>query len=57
MIIGEKLVIGRHATDESQIGRISRERFAIQIQQLEELGIVPKGRLTVDQVMTTDYLP
>jgi len=57
MIIGEKLVVGRNATDESQIGRISRERFGIQIQQLEELGIVPKGRLTVDQVMTTDYLP
>ena len=57
MIIGEKLVVGRHAADESQVGRISRERFAIQIQQLEELGIVPKGRLTVDQVMTTDYLP
>ena len=57
MIIGEKLVVGRHASDESQVGRISRERFAVQIRQLEELGIVHKGRLTVDQVMTTDYLP
>jgi NitT/TauT family transport system substrate-binding protein len=57
MIISEKLVVGRHSTDDSQIGRITRERFGIQIHQLEELGILPKGRLTVDQVMTTDYLP
>jgi NitT/TauT family transport system substrate-binding protein len=57
MIIDEKLVIGRHATDDSQIGRITRERFALQISQLEDLGILPRGRLTVDQVMTTAYLP
>ena len=57
MIVQEKLVIGRNATDDSQVGRISRERFAIQIGQLEELGILPKGKLTVDQVMTTEFLP
>ncbi len=57
MIIQEKLVVGRHSTDDTQIGRISRERYAIQIGQLEELGIVPKGILTVDKVMSTDYLP
>jgi len=57
MITTEKLVVGRHSTDDSQIGRISRDRFALQIQQLEELGILPKGRLNVDQVMTTAYLP
>jgi NitT/TauT family transport system substrate-binding protein len=57
MIIDEKLVIGRHATDDSQIGRISRERFDLQIHQLEDLGILPKGRVSVDQVMTTAYLP
>ena len=34
-----------------------RERFALQIHQLEDLGILPKGSLTVDQVMTTAYLP
>jgi NitT/TauT family transport system substrate-binding protein len=51
------LVNGRHATDDSQIGRITRERFAVQIKQLEDLGIIPKGRLSVDQVMTTSYLP
>jgi NitT/TauT family transport system substrate-binding protein len=57
MIIDEKLVIGRQATDDSQTGRITRERFALQIRQLEDLGILPKGRLTVDQVMTTAFLP
>ena len=57
MIVDEKLAIGRHAKDDSFTGRISRERFAIQIRQLEDLGILPKGRLTVDQVMTTAYLP
>jgi len=57
MIVDEKLVIGRDATDDSRTGRISRERYANQIRQLEELGILPKGRLSVDQVMTTDFLP
>lgn len=57
MIISEKLVVGRHASDDSQIGRISPERYAVQIHQLEELSIVPKGRLSVDQVMTTQFLP
>ncbi len=57
MIVDEKLVIGRHATDDSQVGRISKERFAVQIAQLEELGILPKGKLTPDKVMTTEYLP
>ncbi|HEY5228350.1 MAG TPA: ABC transporter substrate-binding protein [Opitutaceae bacterium] len=57
MIVDGKLVTGHASTDDSQIGRISRDRFALQIQQLEELGIIPKGKLTADQVMTTDYLP
>ncbi len=57
MIIDEGLAIGRRAKDDSQTGRITRERFAIQIRQLEDLGILPKDRLTVDQVMTTAYLP
>ncbi len=57
MIVDEKLVVGRHATDDSQVGRISRERFAVQISQLEDLGIIPRGKLTPDNVMTTDYLP
>lgn len=57
MIIDERLVIGRTDGGPGQIGRISRERFKTQLGQLEDLGILPKGKLTVDQVMTTDYLP
>jgi len=57
LIIKEKLVVGRGAGDDSMVGRITRERLALQIRQLEELGILPKGRLNVDQVMTTKYLP
>jgi NitT/TauT family transport system substrate-binding protein len=57
MIVDEKLVIGRHSADDSQTGRISRDRFILQIRQLEELGILPRGRLNADQVMTTEYLP
>lgn len=57
MIISEKLVIGRQNGSAEQIGRISRERFQTQINQLEELGILAKGKVTVDDVMTTDYLP
>jgi NitT/TauT family transport system substrate-binding protein len=57
MIVDGKLVIGRNATDDALTGRISSDRFALQIHQLEELGILPKGKLSVDQVMTTQYLP
>ncbi len=57
MIIQENLVIGREQGGPQQIGRITRERFQNQINQLEELDILSPGRLTVDQVMTTDYLP
>ncbi len=58
MIIDEKLVTGRENGGAHQIGRISRDRFATQIKQLEELGIIKKpGKVTVDRVMTTDYLP
>jgi NitT/TauT family transport system substrate-binding protein len=57
MIVDGKLVTGHASTDDLQVGRISRDRFALQIQQLEELGIIPKAKLTADQVMTTDYLP
>ena len=58
MIIDEKLVTGRGPEGGvTNIGRITRERFQTQINQLEELAILPKAKLTVDQVMTTDYLP
>ncbi len=57
MIIDEKLVVGRDSTDSSQIGRLDPARYQTQINQLEDLDILPKGALTVDQVMSTDYLP
>jgi len=56
-IIEGKLAVGRRARDDSDLGRISPERFGIQLRQLEELGILPKGKLSVGQVMTTRYLP
>ncbi|HRE81631.1 MAG TPA: ABC transporter substrate-binding protein [Opitutaceae bacterium] len=57
MIIDEKLVTGRQGGGNSQIGRVSKERFQVQINQLEELKILPKGKITVDQVVTTAFLP
>jgi NitT/TauT family transport system substrate-binding protein len=57
MIIEGRLMTGHASKDDSEVGRISRERFVVEIQQLEELGIIPKGKLTADQVMTTTYLP
>jgi NitT/TauT family transport system substrate-binding protein len=57
MIIEARLVTGRGSRDDSQVGRISRERYATQIRQLEDLGILPRGKLSVDQVMTTEFLP
>jgi NitT/TauT family transport system substrate-binding protein len=58
MIIDEKLVIGRGADGGPyKIGRIEPERFATQIRQLEELEILPKGKVTADRVMTTEFLP
>ncbi|MBL9204622.1 MAG: ABC transporter substrate-binding protein [Opitutaceae bacterium] len=57
MITDEHLVTGRVNGGPGQIGRVSKDRFQTQISQLEELGILKKGKLTVDQVVTTDYLP
>lgn len=58
MIIDEKLVIGRQNGGPKQIGRISPDRFATQIKQLEDLAILkPAGKLKVERVMTTEYLP
>lgn len=58
MIIDEKLVTGRGPDGgPANTGRITRERFQTQINQLEDLAILPKSKITVDQAMTTDYLP
>jgi NitT/TauT family transport system substrate-binding protein len=58
LILDGKLVTGRDTgVGPAQIGRISRERFQTQIDQLESLGLLPKGKIKVDDVMTTDFLP
>jgi NitT/TauT family transport system substrate-binding protein len=58
MILEEKLVTGRVPDGgPRQIGLLDPERYATQIRQLEELGIVPKGKLSASQVMTTEFLP
>ena len=58
MIIDEKLVTGRGpGGGPAQIGRLDPARYTTQIQQLEELGILPKGKLTAEKVMTTEFLP
>jgi NitT/TauT family transport system substrate-binding protein len=58
LLIDGKLVTGRDADGGPQnIGRLSPGRFATQISQLEELGILPKGKVTVPQAMTTAFLP
>ena len=58
MIIDERLVTGRGPSDgPNQIGRVNPERFATQLRQLEELNILPAGKLQVADVVTTEYLP
>ena len=59
MIIDEKLVIGRGSDGgPAKIGQLETERFATQIEQLEELNILkPAGKLRAPDVMTTTYLP
>lgn len=58
MIIDGQLVTGRSAPGgPSQIGRLDPARYATQIKQLEELGILKPGKVTVAQAMTTDFQP
>jgi NitT/TauT family transport system substrate-binding protein len=57
MIIDEKLVVGRDATDRSRIGRLDPARYATQIKILEDLKLTPPGALRVENVMSTAYLP
>lgn len=54
-IIAERLVPGRDGGD--QTGRLDPARFATQISQLEDLGILARGKVTVEQAMTTAFLP
>ena len=58
LILDEKLVTGRDADGgPANIGRLSSARFARQIAQLEELGLLPEGKVTLAQALTTDFLP
>lgn len=58
MIIDEKLVTGRDPNSSSaQIGRLDPSRFQTQIAQLEDLGILAKGKVHAADAVTTDFLP
>lgn len=58
LLIDGRLVTGRDADGGiAQIGRLAPERYATQIRQLEELDILPKGKVTVEKAMTTEFLP
>jgi NitT/TauT family transport system substrate-binding protein len=57
MIVDEKLVVGRDATDSTRIGLLDPARYASQIKIIEDLKLVPAGALKVPDVMTTDFLP
>lgn len=57
-IIDEKLVTGRDASGGSaNIGRLDPERYATQIKQLEQLGILKAGKVTTATAITTSFLP
>ncbi|MEO7413156.1 MAG: ABC transporter substrate-binding protein, partial [Opitutaceae bacterium] len=52
MILEEKLVTGRDASGgTAQIGRLDPARYVTQIAQLEELGVLAKGKVSADQAL------
>lgn len=58
MILDEKLVTGRDVDGgPGKIGRLDPSRYATQIAQLEELGILPAGKVSPTQAVTTEFLP
>ncbi len=58
MIIDEKLVTGRDADGgPRKIGQLDPARFTALIAQLEEVGILPNGKVTAASSMTTEFLP
>jgi NitT/TauT family transport system substrate-binding protein len=58
MILDEKLVTGRDADGGPQkIGRLDPARVAKQIAQMEELGILAKGKIDARNAITTEFLP
>jgi NitT/TauT family transport system substrate-binding protein len=57
LIIDGKLVTGRDAdSGPAKIGRLDPARYAKQIEQLESLGILKKGKVTPTTAITTDFL-
>jgi len=58
MIIDGKLVTGRDANGGPEnVGRLDPARFAKQIEQLESLGILKRGKITAENAITTEFLP
>ena len=58
MIIDGKLVTDRDANGGPQnIGRLDPARYATQIKQLQELGILKPGKITAERAITTEFLP
>jgi hypothetical protein len=58
LILDEKLVTGRDADGgPANTGQLAPARFVTQIAQLEEIGVLPKNKVTVEQAMTTAFLP
>jgi NitT/TauT family transport system substrate-binding protein len=58
MLLDEKLVTGRDPDGGPQkIGRLDPARFNTQISQLEDLGILAKGKVTTAKAITTEFLP
>lgn len=55
LIIEGQLVSGRDGGD--QTGRLDPKRYATQIEQLEDLGVLKKGKVTVSKAITTEFLP
>jgi NitT/TauT family transport system substrate-binding protein len=57
-IIDAKLVTGRDRDGgPANIARLDPARFAAQIAQLEDLGILARGKVTAATAMTTEFLP
>jgi len=58
MIIEGRLVTGRSASGKADdIGRLDPVRYQTQIQQLEDLGILKKGKITAAEAITTAFQP
>lgn len=56
LILDGELVTGRGQGAEN-IGRLDAARYAKQIEQLEELNILKRGKVTVETAFTTAFLP